>query len=358
MNRLEYGEGHSQGVNAMRKRTWTVIRRIPIRMGVLIVLIIFGSGPAKGENITSVRVGALQKDFLVIGHRGAAGLAPENTLAAFKRALDLGVDAVELDVQLSADRSVIVYHDFTLKPEIARTPDGEWLDMWTGLPIVNLTLDELKTYDVGRIKPYSEYAGRNPDQIPKDGERIPTLQEVIELIRSHVKVKTRIWIEIKTSPEKVEVSSRPDTVAESVVKLLQQERFTERVRILSFDWRALVHIQEIAPDLPTVYLSNTAGRSNNIKPGLPGPSPWTAGFDVDDFNGSIPRTVKAAGGRFWAPRYNQVTFDLIKEAHRLGIRVFVWTVDRRDDMIRLMKMGVDGIITNRPDILNSVLNRF
>jgi len=171
-------------------------------------------------------------------------------------------------------------------------------------------------------------------------------------------VKTRIWIEIKTSPEKSEVSSRPDTVAESVVKLLQQERFTERVRILSFDWRALVHIQEIAPDLPTVYLSNTAGRSNNIKPGLPGPSPWTAGFDVDDFNGSIPRTVKAAGGRFWAPRYNQVTFDLIKEAHRLGIRVFVWTVDRRDDMIRLMKMGVDGIITNRPDILNSVLNRF
>ena len=96
-------------------------------------------------------------------------------------------------------------------------------------------------------------------------------------------------------------------------------------------------------------------RNNTIRIGMPGPSPWTAGLDIDDYDGSIPRLIKAAGGRFWAPNHNQVMDYEIKEAHRLGIKVFVWTVDRKSDMFRLIKMGVDGIITNRPDILKSIL---
>ena len=98
-------------------------------------------------------------------------------------------------------------------------------------------------------------------------------------------------------------------------------------------------------------------RHNTIRIGMPGPSPWTAGLDIDDYDGSIPRLIKASGGRFWAPRHNQVMIHEIEEAHRLGIKVFVWTVDQKNDMVRLMEMGVDGIITNRPDILKSVLGR-
>jgi glycerophosphoryl diester phosphodiesterase len=116
-----------------------------------------------------------------------------------------------------------------------------------------------------------------------------------------------------------------------------------------------VHVQRIAPDIPTVYLSHIGRRLNNIKPGKPGPSPWTAGIDVDDFNGSIPRAIRAAGGWYWAPHYKYITPDLVEVAHRLGIQVFVWTPDSRHDMVRLMKMGVDGIITNRPDILKALL---
>ncbi len=80
-----------------------------------------------------------------------------------------------------------------------------------------------------------------------------------------------------------------------------------------------------------------------------------AGLDIDDFSGSIPQAVKAAGGRCWAPYYKHITYDLLNDAHELGFQVFVWTPDKRSDMVRLIEMGVDGIITNRPDILKSVV---
>ena len=80
-----------------------------------------------------------------------------------------------------------------------------------------------------------------------------------------------------------------------------------------------------------------------------------AGLDIDDFNGSIPQAVKAAGGKHWAPHYSYLTLARLAEAHQLGLKVYVWTVDSRSEMMRLMEMGVDGIITNRPDILRSVV---
>jgi glycerophosphoryl diester phosphodiesterase len=296
------------------------------------------------------------KKILLIGHRGAAGLAPENTLAAFRRACEIGVDTFELDVLLTADRAVIVHHDFSLKPEITRTADGKWLREDNRLVIKNLKLAELRTYDVGRLKPYTKYARRYPDQTPVDGARIPTLEEVISLHQKNCDPHTQIWVEIKTSPEKPDMTPAPEVVADAVVQVLREETFLNQAFILSFDWRVLVHIQKIAPDIPTVYLSLVGRTLDNIKPGQPGPSPWTAGIDVDDFKGSIPRAVKAAGGRYWAPYYKHINSKHVQEAQQLGIQVFVWTPDSRSDMQRLIKMGVDGIITNRPDILKVVLH--
>jgi glycerophosphoryl diester phosphodiesterase len=296
------------------------------------------------------------KKLFMIGHRGAAGLAPENTLSAFTRACEVGVDAIELDVLIAADGEIVVHHDFRLKPEIARTPDGKWLEYWARPAIKDLSLAELKTYDVGRLKPFTAYARRYPDQQPADGERIPTLREVVLSLKNRGDEKTQLWVEIKTSPERPDMTPSPESVADAVVKLLNQENVANRVRILSFDWRALAHVQNIAPDIPTIYLSHIGSSLNNIKPGEPGPSPWTAGIDVDDFNGSIPRAIKAARGRYWAPHYGYPTPELVQEAHHLGIQVFVWAPDSRDDMQRLIGMGVDGIITNRPDLLQSVLS--
>jgi glycerophosphoryl diester phosphodiesterase len=295
------------------------------------------------------------KKIDIIGHRGAAGLMPENTLSAFQRACEIGVDAIELDALLTADSNIIVHHDYALKPEITRTPQGEWLER-PGPTIRKLTLAKLKTYDVGRLKPGTRYSRRYPEQQPVDGERIPTLGEVISLLEAKCDPTTQLWVEIKTNPEEPDFTPAPETVANAVVQLLNKRNFTGRVRILSFDWRSLVQVQKIAPNIATVYLSLEGRSLNNIKPGQPGASPWMAGLDIDDFSGSIPQAVKTAGGRYWAPYYKHLTYDLVNGAHELGIQVFVWTPDKRSEMIRLIEMGVDGIITNRPDILRSIVN--
>jgi glycerophosphoryl diester phosphodiesterase len=319
-----------------------------------VVLLMVSSCFTAEKSSSPVNVEQPAKKINAIGHRGAAGLAPENTLSAFKKACEIGVEAVELDVLLTADGKIVVHHDYNLNPEIARTADGEWLNR-PGPLIKELTLANLKTYDVGRLKPGTRYSRRYPEQQPVDGERIPTLGEVIFLLKTKCNPVTQLWVEIKTNPEKPDLTPVPGAVADAVVQILRMQNSTERVRILSFDWRALVHIQKNEPEIPTVYLSLEGKSLNNIKAGRPGASPWMAGLDIDDFSGSIPQAVKAAGGRYWAPYYKHLTNDLLNEAHALGIQVFVWTPDKRGDMIRLIEMGVDGIITNRPDILKSVV---
>jgi glycerophosphoryl diester phosphodiesterase len=301
------------------------------------------------------KVAPMSKKPLIIGHRGAAGLAPENTLAAFTRALELGVDGIEMDVMLSADREVVVHHDFRLKPEITRTTEGVWLGKRQRTALKDITLAELKTYDVGRLKPGTVYSNRYPMQQPVDGERIPTLGEVISLLKKRDDERTQLWIEIKTSPEEPEFSESPEAVVDAVLRVLREEAIAHRTLILSFDWRSLAYVQRIAPDIPTIYVSHIGSRLNNVKPGKPGPSPWTSGIDVDDFGGSIPRAVKAANGRYWAPYYGYLTPNLLEEAHYLGLRVAVWTPDSKRDMEHLMEMGLDVIITNRPDVLMSMV---
>jgi glycerophosphoryl diester phosphodiesterase len=129
----------------------------------------------------------------------------------------------------------------------------------------------------------------------------------------------------------------------------------DRVVLQSFDWRSLVHAQKVASEIATAYLSKQSWRSDTIQVGKPGASPWTAGLDVDQFDGSVPQTVRAAGGKYWCPRHNQVGPKQIKEAHNLGLKVVVWTPNRRAAMRRLIDMGVDGIMTDRPDLLKEVL---
>jgi glycerophosphoryl diester phosphodiesterase len=291
----------------------------------------------------------------VVGHRGVAGLLPENTLDAFKRGCELGVDAIELDVLLSADGQLVVHHDFKLKPEIARTADGAGVPSGSQPVIKDLTLAQLKSYDIGRLQPKTSYVARFPEQTAVDGERIPTFKEVIDLFKQSCSPTTRLFVEIKTSPEEPGMTPPPEVLSDRVVKMLKEEGVAERAWILSFDWRNLVHIQKTAPEIATVYLTIVGAGLNNLKPNQPGASPWLAGLDIDDFDGSAPRAVKAAGGRIWSPFFKNLTPESLAEARQLGLLVSVWTPDAPDDLKKLIEMKVDAITTNRPDVLKRLL---
>ncbi len=231
-----------------------MMKRKDMNFGILVnilfvplIVLMASACSTSGKSSPPIDVEQPAKKIDIIGHRGAAGLVPENTLSAFKRACEIGVEAVELDVLLTADGEIVVHHDYTLKPEITRTPDGEWLNS-PGPAIKELTLAELKVYDVGRLKPGTRYSRRYPEQQPVDGERIPTLGEVISLVEAKCDPTTQLWVEIKTNPEEPDFTPAPETVANAVVQLLNKRNFTGRVRILSFDWRSLVQVQKIAPE--------------------------------------------------------------------------------------------------------------
>jgi glycerophosphoryl diester phosphodiesterase len=291
--------------------------------------------------------------FDLQGHRGARGLAPENTLPAFAAALSRGVSTLELDTAITRDGVVVVSHDARLNPDITRGPDGRWLIAPTRA-VRELTLDGLGHYDVGRIRPGSDYSRQFPDQKRMDGVRMPTLAQVFQLARSAGNAEVRFNIEIKTSPDRPADALAPEAFARTLLSAIEHEGMSSRVIIQSFDWRALKAVQALAPKIPTSYLSAQQGFLDNIAAGRAEGSAWTAGVQFGD-HGSIPKMVQAAGGALWSPYFPELSADLVKEAHALGLKVIPWTVNQAEDMARLIDWGVDGLITDRPDILREAM---
>jgi glycerophosphoryl diester phosphodiesterase len=290
------------------------------------------------------------------GHRGARGHLPENTLASFARALSIGVNTLELDVGVTRDGIVIVTHNPWLEPETTRDSEGNWLTE-TGPAIRSLTLEQIKTFDVGGIKPGTRYSERFPHQVGVDGARIPTLEEVILLVKRSGNENVRLNIETKLKPMDASLFPEPKEFVEAVLDVAYKQDFIERITIQSFDWRTLQETQRQAPAVPTSYLTIQQDWYDNLHRDEAGPSPWTAGYDIDTFDGSIPHMVKAAGGRIWSSYYREVSSDQVKLAHDLGLEVKVWTVNEVAQMEDLIIMGVDGIITDYPDRLREVLQQ-
>jgi len=282
------------------------------------------------------------------GHRGARGLLPENTLPSFERAIDLGVDGLELDLGMTRNGVPVVHHDEALDPEHTRDADGAWLAP-PGAFLNTLDLAELAAFDVGRAAPGSRTAERFPGQEPRDGARIPTLVDVLSLGRRRGAEEIRFNIEAKSNPLAPEETAGPEAFARAVVLVLRAEGMVERANLQSFDWRVLLEARRLAPELATVCLTAEQPGFDNILRGQAGPSPWTAGLDIDAFGGSVPRLVEAAGCRVWSPFHRDLTEEAAVEARSLGLRIVVWAVNEIDDMLALARLGVDGIITDYPD---------
>lgn len=287
------------------------------------------------------------------GHRGTRGLAPENSLPSFEMAIQQGVTTLETDAAVTRDGVVVLHHDLALNPDHTRNAQGEWLQD-SPAPIHDMTLAELQSYDIGRLKPGTKYAAQFPEQKPIDGTRVPRLAELFDMVKAKGYTRVRFAIEIKSNPEWPEATLAPGPFAKKLVDEIRHAGMAARVQIMSFDWRGLQVVQRIAPEIPTVYLTAQQPWMDNIRADQDQVSPWTAGIRHRD-HGSVPAMIKAAGGRTWSVFHRDLSPALLREAHSLGITVLAWTVNDGPTMASLVNMGVDGIITDRGDIAHKLL---
>ena len=255
----------------------------------------------------------------VQGHRGARGYLPENTLPSFARAMQMGVTTLELDVGVTRDDVVVIHHDRGLNPDIARGPDGQWVDR--AVPIHALTYAELQRYDVGRLRPGSDYARRFPHQQPLDGIGIPRLAELFQLTQASRSI--RFNIEPKMDASALDETLPPETFARALIGEVRKAGVEDRTTVQAFHWPVLKVIEREAPEMPTVYCTEGAG--------------------------SEPQRVHAAGGKIWSPDFHTLTSEKLAAARKWQMKVTVWTVNEPADIARVIAMGVDGIASDYPD---------
>jgi glycerophosphoryl diester phosphodiesterase len=291
--------------------------------------------------------------FDLEGHRGARGLAPENTLPAFRRALEIGVTTIETDLVVTQDNVVVISHNTTLNPDIVRGSDGRWISP-PGPPIRALTLAQLRSYDIGRIDPASKYAQQFPLQEPVDGTRFPQLVELFDLGKASGK-PVRFNIETKITPTSGDTVPDPVSFARRVLAVVREANVADRVTVQSFDWRTLVEVKRVAPDIETSCLTIQTANDDTVSASAAGASPWHAGLSLRERGGSLPALVKAAGCGTWSMFWRNLAVRDVAESHALGVKVLPWTVNDPADMARLIDMGVDGIITDYPDRLRKVM---
>ena len=275
--------------------------------------------------------GALAFDLQ--GHRGARGMAPENTLPAFAAALATGVSTLELDVGVTRDGVVVIHHDRRLNPDVARGPDGQWIAA-PGPLLRSLDYAQLRRYDVGRLRPGSETAARYPEQKPADGARIPRLAELFALVKKAGNDTVRFNIETKISAAAPDETLAPAPFVRALLAEIRAAGVAARTTVQSFDWRTLQVVEQEAPGIATAYLT---GRRR-------------AGI-------SQPKSVHAAGGRIWSPNYEELDSAELVEARALGLRVIPWTVNEPAFIERYLDLGVDGMISDYPERVRASLAR-
>lgn len=285
----------------------------------------------------------MSKTFILSGHRGARGLFPENTVAGFVATCAIGVDALELDIAVTADGVAVVSHDPALHPDLTRGPDGAWLE-GPGPVIHEMGFAALEGYDVGRIRPGSAQAGLFPDQVPVDGARVPTFAEVLRATGDVV-----IDAELKTLPDRPHLTVSPESMADAMLAVADAQGAAGRLVVRSFDWRGLAYLRRVRPEIPLVWLTAPDGVARAEL--------W---WGMKGFAGRVPEAVAQAaegapwqGG--WAPHIKALREEDVGFAQGLGLKVLPWTVNDAGDMARLIGWGVDGFCTDRPDIARGVM---
>jgi glycerophosphoryl diester phosphodiesterase len=272
---------------------------------------------------------------LIYAHRGGAGLYPESTLFAYEHAINMGVDVIDMDICMSRDHILIVSHTPYLDPELTRDSNGKYLSS-NKILIKDLSVEELKCYNIGQIKPGSSIEKEYPIQKSLEHASIPTLEEVVHLAKKMTQGSMRYQIEIKYDVTKLHTFASIKQLTKTLLEFLYKENILHLTQIQCFDWDVLIQLQLLQPDVQTAFLSP----SYNYH-----------------FNFSLPQTIKHLGGTIWGPDYRTLSRESLLEAKHLELKVIPWTVNNTEVMKQLIHDEVDGIITDRPDLLKTVLNR-
>ena len=297
-------------------------------------------------------------------HRGGRDARPENTLWSYQYALENGALTIECDMQLTGDGQIVMSHNPALNPDITTDAEGRRIESDDHF-IHDMTLDEVQSYNVGRMDPQIEYYDLHGRTQVQTDAFIPSLRQMFELVRDSGNGNIRMSIEAKAYPDpalgtRYDKNPDYDVLLREFLKLVNEFGFRDRVILQSFDWAVLVKMKELDPGIRTIALYSEQP-SWGVPEGMTlwldreEPSPWLGGVSIHDFGGDPVRAAHSLGIDDVSPYFRELTKELTDEAHEFGMRVVPWTVNSVEDIAATYGMGVDGIITDKPWVLREFL---
>lgn len=298
-------------------------------------------------------------------HRGGRDARPENTLYSYTYALEHGATSIECDMQLTKDGQIVMSHNPVLNPDITRGPNGAYVAAGK-YDIRQMTVAEIKQFDVGVMDPDTEYYKLHGSSQITHPAKIPTLEELLQLIQSSGNTNVYLNIETKSYPDPAlgsiyKNNADPQKFVETFNQLIKKYHMENRVILQSFDWNTLRLMKKLNPDisLSALWCQQPAwGRdSENLRAFEKEKSPWLGGLDIKAFKGDPVAAAHAIGADVISPYYQELSEQQVIEAHSLGLKVVPWTVNNVKDMAMLYDMGVDGIISDKPWLLRAFLEK-
>ncbi len=279
----------------------------------------------------------------VVGHRGARGVLPENSMIGFDFSLSIGVPLLEIDVVLTADDVPVITHNHRLHASSFRDTNGLFLS-GEEPKVSSLTFEQIQQFDIGRLDGHSAYGQRFPDQAQLDGVRVPRLIDLLDLVAEQKYGDAYLMVELKSDPDLAHDALYRENFVGRVLQEVRAKGLSTRAVLHSFDWNLLEECQLQAPDMPSSYLTQLPENEDDV-------GEDSSKAVCPDFRGrrdEIPLLVKQAGGSLWCPYYADVTAENVALAKELGLCVAVWTVNEHEEISRMIDLRVDAIVSDYP----------
>ena len=282
----------------------------------------------------------------IYGHRGARGDLPENTLDSFKYLFENNINAYETDILISKDLIPVITHDFRLDPSFTKDEEGDWITD-ENIKIFDLTYNEILKFDVGSLNKLTRYGRRFLNQRSLENQKIPKLDELLELSSKNLSQDIIINLEIKSTPDEKNLTPDPKEMVQIVLNDIKKSNLQDKIIISSFDWRILREVKNQSPEISRAYLTFQQEKGMKIKKTIYSKSPWIDHIPLTIVY-DLPKIIKELGGSAWHPYYKDINKKAVKDAHDYNLPVNVWTVNDEYNMLKMIEYEVDGIMTDYP----------